>query len=645
VIRILDPSQRVLGEYGYDGRQVTPRFSHTFDKAGVYYIRVADYENSGRASHFYRVLVGKLPLVVSAYPLGVPRARETQIALTGYNLGAPVAKVKGVPSRPDERNALVRPETPSGPAFNEITLAVGDDAEVQASGANVNLAAAQPLVLPATANGRIAAPANGVPVEHYYRFSAAKGQKVVVEVNARRLGSELDSVVEVLDAQGQPIELAVARATWETSLVLRDHDSAARGLRVQAWNVLNVGDYVLVGNEILRVDEVPDGPDEDLLVESFGGQRRGFFGTTPEAHGVDRPVYKSAIHPPGSKFTPNGLPLVRLHYRNDDGGPGYGKDSLLEFTAPAAGDYLVRLRDVRGLGGDRYAYRLSVREPRPDFRLSVNPRNPNVPAGGTIPVTVTAFRTEGFDGAIDLSLTGLPRGLTAARSTIPAGLDSATVLIAAAADARLAEAVPFEVEGRARIGGRDVVHRANPEDRLQRVALAPNPDIVLAAETREVELEPGQTAEVTVSVRRQNGFRGRVPVIVTDLPARVRVADSGLNGVLITEEEDRRSFTVLALPNAEPVEGTFYVQGRLETRSAQPSAHAAPRAIRIRVKAATRSASAATPTADSSQEGRRAPELGGNTPAPAGTAAGTNPAPRPRRPADGRRSAGPETRP
>ena len=84
-------------------------------------------------------------------------------------------------------------------------------------------------MLPATVNGRIAAPRDKVPVAHYYRFRAKKGQKVMLEVSARRLGSELDSLVEVLDAQGVPVERATVRAVWETSLVLRDHDSVQPG--------------------------------------------------------------------------------------------------------------------------------------------------------------------------------------------------------------------------------------------------------------------------------------------------------------------------------------------------------------------------------------------------------------------------------
>jgi hypothetical protein len=512
------------------------------------------------------------------------RGSEREVALEGYNLGAVKTHIAGQASQGREDTVVLRPETPRGAAFNEVELALGDDPEIEATGANTGVAAAQTITLPVTVNGRIEAPPKTGPIAHYYRFRAGKGQRVILEVKARRLGSQLDSLVEVLDAQGKPLERATVRATWETFLVLRDHGSADRGMRIQSWNGLNVGDYLMVGHEIVRVEEVPDGPDEDTLMEAFGGQRRSFFGTTNEAHGIDRPVYKVQIHPPAAQFSPNGLPLVRLHYRNDDGGPGYGKDSLLDFTAPAEGDYLVRIRDVRGEGGAHHAYRLNLREPRPDFRLSVTPRNPNVPRGGTIPLTVTARRLDGYDGPIELSLVNLPPGLSATTNTIAAGQDAATLLLTAAADIRLEQAAPLEVRGSARVGTREVVHSANPDDHTKLIALAPKPDILMSAETKIVELAPGQTAEVKVRLTRQNGFAGRVPVQVRDLPARVRVTDSGLNGVLLNEDEQERTFTLWALPNAEPVEGIAYVAGLVETRSPQQNLFAATQPIVIRVK-------------------------------------------------------------
>jgi hypothetical protein len=588
IMRILGEDQSILREFGYDGGATATRFSHRFDKAGTYYLRVSDYESSGRASNFYRILVGKLPVAVSAYPLGIRRHSEKQVALLGYNLGASASlAAKGTPASTDPDAAIFRPKAPSGDSFTEVKLALGDDPEVEATGANTTLAAAQAVSLPVTVNGRIGAPSQAnLPVEHLYRFSAKKGQPVTIEVNARRLGSELDSLVEILDAKGQPIERITARAVWETYLVLRDHDSQTRGLRIQAWNVLNNGDTVMVGGELLRVDEVPDGPDEDMIVDSFGGQRKPLFGTSGEAHGIDRAMYKVQLHPAGAQFTPNGLPLARFYYRNDDGGPGYGKDSIVDFTAPADGGYFVRLRDVRGMGGENFAYRLHIREPRPGFKLSVNPRNPNVPAGGAIPLTVTALRLEGYEGPIDVAVSELPAGLRATKNTIAAGQTDATVLLSAEQGATLTEAARFEVSGHATIKGEQFVQAANPEDRLKLVSLMTKPDVTMHAVTKVVEIEAGQTAEVLVKVTRQNGFAGRVPVEVRDLPLRVRVTDSGLNGVLIQEDESERSFRLWALPNAQPVEGYIYISGRVETRSGQQNSYAATEPILVRVKPA-----------------------------------------------------------
>jgi hypothetical protein len=343
---------------------------------------------------------------------------------------------------------------------------------------------------------------------------------------------------------------------------------------------MNVGDYLMAGSEIMRIDELPKGPDEDVAMTAFGGQRLAYFGTSPEAHALDQPVYKVQIYPPGKQFTPNGLPLTRLYARNDDGGPGFGKDSMLQFTAPADGDYIVRIADVRGLGGEKFAYRLNVRPPRPDFKLSVNPRNPNVPVGGSVPVTVTALRLDGFDGKIDVALEGLPKGLQVSPGAILPGQDSATLLISADADASLSEAAELKIVGR----NGTVAHYANPDDKLKLVALMPKADVLMQAETKEITLEPGGTAEVSVKIERQNGFGGRVPVEVRNLPPRVHVLDVGLNGVLLNEDQTQRSFTIEALPNAEPGEQLIYVSAKVETRSPLASSYAAAQPILLKVK-------------------------------------------------------------
>ncbi|HEX2726900.1 MAG TPA: hypothetical protein VHN20_13870, partial [Beijerinckiaceae bacterium] len=445
VVSILREDHSVAAEFGADGGPSVTAFAHKFDKPGTYYIRVADYQQSGRSGHTYRIKVGGFPLATSVFPLGLQKGTTAEVALRGYRLGSDRIEVKGEPS-PGEQDLLrLRPKTKAGLSFSEVKLAIGTDPEVLSTAENTALARAQRVSTPVTVNGRIAASGEA----HYFRFAAKRGETTVLEVNARRLDSDLDSAIEVLDAAGKPIEVATVRSVVETFTTLRDHDSAARNMRLQSITGLKVGDWMMIGGEIGRLEALPRTPDDDIILESFAGQRLTFFGTSAETHAVDKGIYKVQILPPGTQLTPNGLPIVRLYARNDDGGPGFGKDSRLEFTAPADGEYIVCIRDVRGMGGENFAYRLSIRPRRPDFRLAVAPRNPNVPLGGSIPLTVTALRLDGFDGKIDVVLEGLPKGLTATPGVIGPGQVSTTVLLSAAVDAKLNEAAPLRVAGKA----------------------------------------------------------------------------------------------------------------------------------------------------------------------------------------------------
>ena len=435
VIAILREDQSVMKEFGADGGPSVNRFSCKFDQAGTYFVRVTDYQESGRATHTYRLKAGKFAYVSSAYPLGLKSGSTADIELSGFQLNTPKLSVKGEPPATEPNLLRVRPKG----AFNEVALAVGVDPEVFATGTNTGWKTAQSVAIPSTVNGKLSKPG----VEHYYKFRASKGQKLVLEVQAARFESPLDSEMEVLTSEGKPIEVATIRAISETSVTLRDHDSMGRNIRLSSVTGLKVGDYLMSGNEIMRILEMPRSPDDDTIMENFGGQRIDFFGTSGEAHHLDRPVYKIQIHPPGTQFTPNGLPLVRVHARNDDGGPGFGKDSKLDFTAPADGEYIVRIRDVRASGSMDHAYRLNIREPRADFRLAVTPRNPNVPAGGAVPLTVTALRLDGFDGAIQVSLENVPAGFHATTAVIQPGQTSAIVLLTADADAKMMPAAPL----------------------------------------------------------------------------------------------------------------------------------------------------------------------------------------------------------
>ncbi|MCB1020217.1 MAG: hypothetical protein KDC27_09825, partial [Acidobacteria bacterium] len=166
--------------------------------------------------------------------------------------------------------------------------------------------------------------------------------------------------------------------------------------------------------------------------------------------------------------------------------------------------------------------------------------------------------------------------------TIAAGETSAVLVLSAAADAELAAPAPLRVEGVAQVEGREVLRRADPDDRLQVLSLAGEPDIFVELEGDGVSLEAGGTASVTVRVERRNGFTGRVPVTALNLPYGVKVTNIGLNGILVRPDESRREFTLAAEPWVAPQQRGLTATGRVETRSPRTPEYAA-KPIRLEI--------------------------------------------------------------
>jgi hypothetical protein len=539
---------------------------HTFTKAGTYALGVRDREYRGGKEFHYRLQVGDIPVVTAVFPMGLQRGTEAQVSLEGVHLGgARSVRVRAPADAAPGSRLPVPVSTPLGTPLGGATVVVGELPEV-----TDRHAMSPVLPVPGTANGRIDRP--GVTEE--WRFPAKKGQRLIVEVNARRLGSPLDSFVEVLDAKGQPVPRAVLRCLAKTYTTFRDHDSSGPGIRMEAWNEFAMNDYVLVGTELIRIRALPRNPDDDCQFFSRSNQRVGYLGTTPTHHSLGTPMYKVSVHPPGTAFPPNGLPLVTVSYHNDDGGPGYGKDSRLVFDPPADGEYRVRVGDSRGQGGSAYAYRLTARPPRPSFNVSFNPTAPAVWRGGAIPVTINIDRVDEFDGPVDVRLEGLPRGFSAPATNVRPDDDSTAVALYAEPTAKTPDkAPPLKVVARAKIDGQEVVREATGG-----VPKAVEPgDVVTTTDQSAITVRPGGVTRLTAKVERRNGFKGRVPLEVRGLPHGVRVLDVGLNGILITESESARSFEIYCEPWVEPTEHPFVVLA-----DAKNAAHAA-RSVLLKV--------------------------------------------------------------
>src|SRR5260370_4096583 len=123
----------------------------------------------------------------------------------------------------------------------------------------------------------------------------------------------------------------------------------------------------------MKIQARPTLPDASCNFFATPGQRVTYLDTTATHHANNPPMYKVSLHPPGTIFPPNGYPVFTLYYKNDDGGPGYGRDSRLLFDPPADGEYKVRIADARGMGGAHFGYRLPGPPPPPRLNIPLTP--------------------------------------------------------------------------------------------------------------------------------------------------------------------------------------------------------------------------------------------------------------------------------
>ena len=440
-----------------------------------------------------------------------------------------------------------------------ITDAEATDAQEQEP--NNTPAQATALTLPTKVTGRIYG-TDGADTD-LYRFTARAGEQWVLEINAARSKSPLDSKLEVLSADGAPIERVRLQAMRDSWLTFRGKDSNTSGdFRLFKWDEMNLNQYLYVNGEVVKLWHYPRGPDSGYIVYPGTGNRHTFFDTTPLAHPLGQPAYIVEPRAPGTPAAANGLPMFPLYFENDDESRRrWGKDSQLTFTTPADGEYLVRVSDVRGFSGKDFSYTLTVRPRRPNFTVSLGGiSGGGVPKGSGREFSITAQRLDGYEGPIRVELTDAPEGFNITTPIIiQAGQTRAFGGVYAATDApeppkgkQLAK-----VSASAEIGGQTITHQVNDLTNLKPLAPAKLKVTILTADGRtpepgkllELEIAPGQTIAALVRIER-NGLKERVSFGSHDsgrnLPYGAYVDNIGLNGLLIVEEASEREFYITA---------------------------------------------------------------------------------------------------
>jgi hypothetical protein len=220
--------QAIVTLYDADGREVACADDYRFDpdpvlryevpRDGQYVLEIRDAIYRGREDFVYRIALGELPFVSSIFPLGGPRGKRTAVAVEGWNLSKAQRRQKvshdttGIHSLRIEGSAGVS---------NAVPFAVDDLPEHREKEQNGDTAHAEKLTMPVIVNGRIEQPGD----QDVFRFHARKGDEIVAEVHARRLGSPLDSLLRMTDARGRQMALSDDHRDEGAGLVTHHADS------------------------------------------------------------------------------------------------------------------------------------------------------------------------------------------------------------------------------------------------------------------------------------------------------------------------------------------------------------------------------------------------------------------------------------
>jgi hypothetical protein len=274
-----------------------PVLHYSVPKDGEYTIEIRDALYRGREDFVYRIAIGELPFVTSAFPLGGRAGSKTTIQLTGWNLLATkmTMNAKG-------KAAGVYPLANSA-AFMVDTLPEGFEKEP-----NNSPAAAQRVKLPIIMNGRIDQPGDW----DVFRFQGRAGEAIVAEVYARRLDSPLDSVLKLTDAKGA--QLAFNDDYEDPGAGLETHHADSRILTTLPANgtyYLHLGDAQQKGGPeyAYRLRIGAPRPDFDLRVTPSSINVNGGLTVPITVHAVRKDGFSGDIAL-ALKGAPKGFTLI-----------------------------------------------------------------------------------------------------------------------------------------------------------------------------------------------------------------------------------------------------------------------------------------------------------------------------------------------
>ncbi|MBM3965765.1 MAG: hypothetical protein FJ308_11980 [Planctomycetes bacterium] len=439
---------------------------------------------------------------------------------------------------------------------------------------------AQTLQVPVRVRGLLTA--QDAAAQHsgdWYAFDAQQGVELVISVDAARSGSPLDSVLDIADASGKPLLRTRLQAVRESYFTFRGKDSTTiDDFRLHRWEDMELNQWLYAGGEVVKLWLYPRGPDSGFKVYPGFGQRFTFFGTSASTHALNEPAWIVEEIAPGDSPSPNGLPVFPVYYTNDDDPDRHaGKDSVIRFLPPQDGKYLIRLRDSRGEGGEKYSYTLSIAAPQSRFQLRIDQSDITLrPEVGT-EFNVSVSRFDGLDDAIELQFDELPRGIRVAQPlTIEPNQLRAIGQMSYDQSELAALPKEFELSLRAKSTHRGGGVVAEQVAKLS-VKISDKPAMKLklvakdsageATPLTELRIRPGQTVSAKLMIERGD-LQGDISFGGDDsgrnLPHGCFVDNIGLSGLLIPAGQSTREVFITAAPITTKQERLFHLRCQVD---------------------------------------------------------------------------------
>lgn len=200
VMRLYDGSGRETA-YNDDFRSdPDPLIYVEIPEDGEYVLIINEALFRGRESFVYRITIGELPFVTSIFPLGGRAGQPIKLEMNGWHLeNATLAP----PPKDAPPGQYLLTATGGKFASNAMPFVLDTLPESMEQEPNDEPSKAHKFKLPIIVNGRIGRPGDW----DVFEVEGKAGETIVVEVQARRLGSPMDSFVKVTGAEGKIIAL------------------------------------------------------------------------------------------------------------------------------------------------------------------------------------------------------------------------------------------------------------------------------------------------------------------------------------------------------------------------------------------------------------------------------------------------------